>query len=75
MNSRLKLLYGESYGLIYNEMCIRDRYYSVPWNMDCTGLYYNKERLDELGIDVPTTWKELSDAVDKVCLLYTSRCV
>ena len=42
------------------------KYYSVPWNMDCTGLYYNKERLDELGIDVPTTWKELSDAVDKV---------
>lgn len=31
------------------------KYYSVPWNMDCTGLYYNKERLDELGIDVPTT--------------------
>lgn len=42
------------------------KYYSVPWNMDCTGLYYNKERLDELGIDVPTTWEELSDAVDKV---------
>ena len=33
--------------------------------MDCTGLYYNTERLDELGIDVPTTWEELSDAVDK----------
>ena len=33
--------------------------------MTCTGLYYNKERLEELGIDVPTTWEELSDAVDK----------
>lgn len=21
------------------------KYYSVPWYMDCTGLYYNKERL------------------------------
>ncbi len=41
------------------------KYYSVPWYMDCTGLYYNTERLDELGIDVPTTWEELSDAVDK----------
>ena len=41
------------------------KYYSVPWYMDCTGLYYNKERLDELGIDVPATWEELSDAVDK----------
>ena len=26
------------------------KYYSVPWYMDCTGLYYNKERLEELGI-------------------------
>ena len=41
------------------------KYYSVPWYMDFTGLYYNKERLEELGIDVPTTWEELSDAVDK----------
>ena len=24
------------------------KYYSVPWYMDCTGLYYNKERLEEL---------------------------
>ena len=44
---------------------LRVKYYSVPWYMDCTGLYYNKERLEELGIDVPTTWEELSDAVDK----------
>ena len=29
------------------------------------GRKVNKERLEELGIDVPTTWEELSDAVDK----------
>lgn len=26
------------------------KYYSVPWYMDCTGLYYNTERLDELEL-------------------------
>jgi ABC-type glycerol-3-phosphate transport system substrate-binding protein len=41
-------------------------YYSVPWYMDCCGLYANQDRLDELGLDVPTTWEELSDAIDKV---------
>ena len=41
-------------------------YYSVPWYMDCCGLYYNKERLDELGLSVPTNWEELSDALEKV---------
>lgn len=41
-------------------------YYSVPWYMDCCGLYYNKERLDELGLAVPTNWDELSVALEKV---------
>lgn len=41
-------------------------YYSVPWYMDCCGLYYNKERLDELGLSVPTNWEELSGALEKV---------
>lgn len=38
-------------------------YYSVPWYMDCCGLYYNQDRLDELGLEVPTTWEELSNAL------------
>lgn len=41
-------------------------YYSVPWYMDCCGLYYNKERLDELELSVPTNWEELSAALEKV---------
>lgn len=40
-------------------------FYSVPWYMDCCGFYYNKERLDELGLGVPTNWEELSAALDK----------
>ena len=43
----------------------QDEYYSVPWYMDCCGLYYNQDRLDELGIEPPTTWDELMEALDK----------
>lgn len=38
-------------------------YYSVPWYMDCCGLFYNQDRLDELGLEVPTTWEELTNAL------------
>lgn len=41
-------------------------YYSVPWYMDCCGLYYNEDRLNELGLEVPATWEELSGALDTV---------
>ena len=41
-------------------------YYSIPWYMDCCGLVYNAERLEELGIEAPTNWEELKDALDKV---------
>lgn len=38
-------------------------YYSIPWYMDCCGLVYNAERLEELGIAAPTNWEELKAAV------------
>ncbi len=41
-------------------------YYSVPWYMDCCGLYYNQDRLTELGLPVPATWEELSNAINAV---------
>ncbi len=44
----------------------QNEYYSVPWYMDCCGLYYNADRLEELGLSVPTTWEELSTTLDAV---------
>lgn len=41
-------------------------YYSVPWYMDCCGLFYNADRLEELNLSVPTTWDELSTTMDAV---------
>lgn len=35
---------------------------SLPFNSSTPVLWYNKTKLDELGIDVPTTWDELEAA-------------
>ncbi len=40
-------------------------YYSLPWYMDCCGLYCNTDRLNELGLSVPTTWAELESDVQQ----------
>ena len=42
------------------------KYYSLPWYMNCCGMYYNADRLDELGIAVPTDWQSLQDALKQV---------
>ena len=36
--------------------------YGLPWGNNCLGLFYNKEMLEEAGIEVPTTWSELEAA-------------
>lgn len=38
----------------------------MPFSKSTELMYYNKDVLDQLGIDVPTTWDELWDAVDIV---------
>lgn len=41
-------------------------YYSMPWYMDCCGLYYNQDILNECNVEVPTTWDELLEAIKTV---------
>ncbi|MEC8549820.1 MAG: extracellular solute-binding protein, partial [Pseudomonadota bacterium] len=38
---------------------------SLPFNSSTPVLWYNKTKLDELGIDVPTSWAELETAAAK----------
>ena len=38
---------------------------SLPFNSSTPVLWYNKTKLDELGIDVPTSWAELEEAAAK----------
>lgn len=50
-----------------NSGLYQNQYYSVPWYMNNTGMYYNKDILAEAGVDkVPETWEELAAACDKV---------
>ena len=38
---------------------------SLPFNSSTPVLWYNKTKLDELGIDVPSSWSELEEAAAK----------
>ena len=38
---------------------------SLPFNSSTPVLWYNKSKLDELGIEVPITWEELEIAAEK----------
>ncbi len=40
--------------------------YGVPFGVNCLAMFYNKDMLDEAGIEVPTTWSELKDAAVKL---------
>ena len=38
------------------------RIYGLPHNSNCLCLFYDKDALDEAGLEVPTTWSELREA-------------
>ena len=40
--------------------------YGLPRNTDVMGFYYNKAIFEECGVEVPTTYTELTDAVAKI---------
>ena len=43
-----------------------DKDYSVPLTMNAYGIFYNVDKFNELGLDVPTTWEELENTVNKI---------
>ena len=40
------------------------RLVAIPWFSDAAGLYYRTDLLDKYGLDVPTTWEELTEAAE-----------
>lgn len=40
--------------------------YGLPWGNNCLGLFYNKQMLEDAGVEVPTTWSELEAACEKL---------
>jgi multiple sugar transport system substrate-binding protein len=40
--------------------------WAIPWGFEVNALIYRADRLEELGIEVPTTWPELAEAATKL---------
>ena len=40
--------------------------YGIPWSAYQLCLYYNKDYLDQVGVDVPESWDDLVDACAKL---------
>lgn len=40
--------------------------YGIPLDSDLVALYYNKEMLEQSGVEPPATWEELKDAAAKL---------
>ncbi|MDL2206058.1 sugar ABC transporter substrate-binding protein [Eubacteriales bacterium OttesenSCG-928-N13] len=38
-------------------------YYSVPWYLDCCGLYCNTDYLEACGLSIPETWEDLDNCL------------
>ncbi|MCP3028221.1 ABC transporter substrate-binding protein [Halobacillus sp. A5] len=43
-----------------------DEVYGFPKGYSTLGLFYNKEMLDEAGVEVPTNWEELEEAAKEL---------
>ncbi|RJF43141.1 ABC transporter substrate-binding protein [Actinomyces sp. 2119] len=43
-----------------------DRFYAMPFATDAPVMFYRKDLLEEAGVEVPTTWEEVTAAVDAV---------
>lgn len=42
------------------------KYYGVPYDMGAVGMWYNKAIFEEAGVDVPETWPQFLNVVQKI---------
>ncbi len=59
--SENQMLEGPINSAIYDE-----KIYGVPYAYNNLALFYDKDMLSEAGVEVPTTWDELSEAAQKL---------
>ncbi|MEY8462175.1 ABC transporter substrate-binding protein [Streptococcus merionis] len=45
---------------------VNDKVYSLPLNANAYGIYYNKDKFEELGLEVPKTYADFKDLVATV---------
>ena len=51
---------------VWNTGLYMDRLYAMPFATDSSIMYYRKDFLAEAGVEVPTTWDEVTAAIDAV---------
>ncbi|MGV3011165.1 extracellular solute-binding protein [Streptococcus thoraltensis] len=57
--ANLKNNYAEQYA-------INDKVYNVPLTANVSGLYFNKTKFDELGLEAPQTWADFQQLVQDI---------
>ena len=56
---RVKNKYAENYA-------VDGKLYNIPFSANAYGIYYNKDEFAKLGLEVPQTWQEFEEVVDKI---------
>ncbi|MDU7427628.1 MAG: ABC transporter substrate-binding protein [Actinomyces urogenitalis] len=51
---------------VWNTGLYMDKLYAMPFATDSSIMYYRKDFLAEAGVEVPTTWEEVTAAIDAV---------
>ena len=58
--------YAKFYPAFLEQSIVDDVVWAVPDLASCRALYYNVDILNEVGVEVPTTWDELTDVCQKI---------
>ena len=62
--------YAKFYQSFLDQSVVDGTVWAVPDLASARAMYYNKDILDEVGVDVPTTWDELVDVAEKIVAHY-----
>lgn len=58
--------YAKFYQAFLDQSVVDGVVWAVPDLASCRALYYNVDILNEVGVEVPTTWDELTDVCQKI---------
>ena len=58
--------YAKFYESFLEQSVVDDVVWAVPDLASARALYYNKDIFEEVGVEVPTTWTELTDVCQKI---------
>ena len=62
--------YAKFYDSFLEQSNVDGTIWAIPDLASARAMYYNKDILDEVGVEVPTTWDELTDVCQKILDYY-----